>query len=51
MQPADNTGNDEAEMWKNSGEGEDVPLAAKIDRTFVPTLFNDENMDFVVSNP
>lgn len=54
-----NTGGnyDEAEEWKQGLVGEnkhdngDVPLAANIDRTFVSTLFNDDNMDFTVSTP
>ena len=40
-------------MWRNGEDkGDDnVPLAAQIDRTFVPILFNDDNMDFAVTNP
>lgn len=56
MQP-DNE--NEADLWNKAQQEEfkggdmmgDVPMAATLDKIFVPTIFGDDNLEFVVANP
>lgn len=51
MQPADLKGNGGGYNQQEEQKGDDVPMAATFDKVFVPTIFGDDNLEFVVSNP